>query len=277
MDPLLSNKWALTWLCVYPTAKTTSNWKIWAHRVFTVTVLFGLLCGTASHLAYFMKFKSTDLEGSLFGFMGFASFFALDYVMLFVYSQRNQVISIFEELAVICDGCKYKFHISFDVLRSCQSNSIFFFAVGKHVDSFQFLIDTNNTSERIWALYVKYLSLIFIVNGFGCVASTYISCTINGHFDANYVIHMTKIVAPWNQTTLVGYLGEDFYIIYFAVIFGIVAGLLLLLFISICIYHLAFYKMIEHSIGQSNHKHDRMTNDRQFIFRLISFHIEIKK
>lgn len=153
----------------------------------------------------------------------------------------------------------------------------YFFTVGKNVDSFHFLIDTNDTSERIWKLYTKYLSLIFIFNGVGCVASTYISCAIYGHFDTNYVIHMSKIVAPWNQTTLAGYLGEDFYIIYFAVIFGVVAGLLLLLFISICIFHLAFYKMVKHSIEQWNEKHDRSTNDEQFIFGLISFHIEIKK
>lgn len=106
MDPLLSSKWALTWLCVYPAAKTTSSLKKLAHLVFTVTVLFGLFCGTVSHFVYFIKFKSTDLEGSLFGFMGFASFLALDYVMFFVYSQRNQVVSIFQQLVVICESCK---------------------------------------------------------------------------------------------------------------------------------------------------------------------------
>lgn len=106
MDPLLSNKWALTWLCVYPAAKTTSKLKRMAYLMFTVIVLFGLMCGTVSHFAYFMKYKSTDLEGSLFGFMGFATFLALDYVMVFIYSQRRQVISIFDELSSICEHCK---------------------------------------------------------------------------------------------------------------------------------------------------------------------------
>lgn len=106
MDPLLTNKWALTWLCVYPAAKTTSKTTRIAHIMFTATVLFGLLCGTVSHFAYFLKYKSTDLEGSLFGFMGFASFLALDYVMIFIYSQRSQVITIFEQLTNICENCK---------------------------------------------------------------------------------------------------------------------------------------------------------------------------
>lgn len=79
------------------------------------------------------------------------------------------------------------------------------------------------------------------------------------------------------HSTLVGYLGEDFYIIYFAVIFGIVAGMLLLLFISICIFHLAFSKMFEHSIEKWNEKSDGIKNNEQFIFDLISFHIEVKK
>lgn len=88
---------------------------------------------------------------------------------------------------------------------------------------------------------------------------------------------MTKMIAPWNQTTVIGYLGEDFYIIYFASIYGIVAGLILLLFISICIFHLTFYKMIEHLINEWNQNRHRFPNDEQFVRDLIGFHVEIKE
>lgn len=88
---------------------------------------------------------------------------------------------------------------------------------------------------------------------------------------------MSKVIFPWNQATLAGYLAEDFYIIFVAVVFGFVAGMILLLFISICIYHLAFYKMFEHSINKWNQNINEHQNDEQFIFDLIRFHIEVKE
>lgn len=128
----------------------------------------------------------------------------------------------------------------------------------------------------MWALYSKYMRIIFSANGLGCIISTYISCKINGHFDTNYVIHMTKVIVPWNQTTLAGYLGEDFYIFFAAVAFNVIAGVIFLLFVSICIYHSAFYQMFEHSINKWNQNINGDQNDEQFIFDLISFHIEVK-
>lgn len=160
-------------------------------------------------------------------------------------------------------------------------NSDQFFFSDKNTDSFKFLIRANDTSELIWEFYIKYVKLLFSINGLGCIISTYISCIINGHFDTIYVIHMSKIVAPWNQTTLAGYLAEDFYIFFIAIIFSIVAGLVLLLYISICIYHSAFHKMIKHSIEKWNQNfnrdRDRDRNDDQFVFDLMRFHIEKKK
>lgn len=79
-----------------------------AHIVFTVIVLFGLFCGTAPHLVFFLTYISTDLEGSLSAFMGFTSFFALDYIMLACYLQRKQIMTIFEQLSNIYDSRKYK-------------------------------------------------------------------------------------------------------------------------------------------------------------------------
>lgn len=106
MEPLITNRWLLTWLCVYSAARTTSELKKIGHIVFAVTVVFGLMCGTVSHFVYFLKFISTDLEGALVAFMGFTTFFALEYIMIVIYSERSQVTAIFEQLSHICENRK---------------------------------------------------------------------------------------------------------------------------------------------------------------------------
>lgn len=86
---------------------------------------------------------------------------------------------------------------------------------------------------------------------------------------------------PWDQTTYAGYLGEDCLICMFTLTFTIGTGMALLLFISICIHHSAFYEMLEHSIEKwnQNHKQSRNLgrNDKQFVSELIRFHNDVKK
>lgn len=101
MDPLFTYKWVLTWLCVYPAAKTTSKLTKMAHIVFTLTVLIGPLCGAVSHAAYILKFKSTNLNGAVFAFMGFTSLIAIIYIMISLYSQRHEITILFEQLTKI--------------------------------------------------------------------------------------------------------------------------------------------------------------------------------
>lgn len=88
---------------------------------------------------------------------------------------------------------------------------------------------------------------------------------------------MSKIVVPWNQTTLSGYLAEDFYIFFWGGAFFVATGTVLLLFISICIYHTAFRKMFEHSIDKFNQNSSLRQYDEQFVFDLMRFHIEAQK
>lgn len=107
MEPLITNKWVLTWLCVFPAAKATGKLENLVHIIFTAIVFFGQFCGTVPHFIFFMKHKSTDLEGSLSAFMGFTSFVAVDYIMLSFYVQRREVFTIFEHLSRIYANRKY--------------------------------------------------------------------------------------------------------------------------------------------------------------------------
>lgn len=80
---------------------------------------------------------------------------------------------------------------------------------------------------------------------------------------------------PWDQTTYAGYLCEDVLICMFALTFIIGTGMALLLFISICIHHLAFYEMFKHSIENWN-ENKQNRNDNKFISDLICFQTDVK-
>lgn len=81
---------------------------------------------------------------------------------------------------------------------------------------------------------------------------------------------------PWDQSTPIGY----FYKISFDTLVGVTYlvsnGALLVLFVSICLFHQAFSKMFEHSLrklGESGGDH----NDEELLCQLIQFHISVKK
>lgn len=60
----------------------------------------------------------------------------------------------------------------------------------------------------------------------------------------------------------------------------IVNGVFLLLFISMCLQHQAFYGMVQHSLNEfDHHSHhsDGGRANKEFLCKLIRFHIMIKK
>lgn len=55
-------------------------------------------------------------------------------------------------------------------------------------------------------------------------------------------------------------------------------GTILLLFISMCLHHRAFYKMMKNSIDKLNQKsNDEIRCDEKFLRDLIQFHISSKE
>lgn len=81
---------------------------------------------------------------------------------------------------------------------------------------------------------------------------------------------------PWNQRTPLGYAMEMFFSVFNADFYFIVNGAFLLLFISICKHHEAFYKMFEHSLRKYDQNDtDRM--DKKSLCDLIRFHILVKE
>lgn len=76
---------------------------------------------------------------------------------------------------------------------------------------------------------------------------------------------------PWNQTTILGYFGEICFTVIASETYLIVTGVFLILFISICNHHQAFYDIFKQSINECNR------HDEKFIRGLIQFHISTKR
>lgn len=177
------------------------------------------------------------------------------------------------------------------------------------MDIEDFLSQADKLCELIWSIYFK-LHVIYMVSVTIAPAASIISCwLIYGHFDVDHLFHILnmrsvsaafiyriknfrnelvwiekKIMhfsSPWDKTTMLGYFGEIVQTWIAAEIYLIVNGVALVLFISICIHHRAFYKIFKHSIHewnscQKNQNHDE---DRGSIFvrDLIHFHILVKR
>lgn len=74
---------------------------------------------------------------------------------------------------------------------------------------------------------------------------------------------------PWNQTTLIGYLGEEFTILSGGGAYMVGLGVVLLLFVSICMHHQTFCKIFEHMIDESNCREKENRNDERFLCDLM--------
>lgn len=80
---------------------------------------------------------------------------------------------------------------------------------------------------------------------------------------------------PWNQDTIIGYISEICVVIASGQCYLIINGAAIVLFVSICRHHEAFYKMIKHDIQEM----DSAKGDANHILlrRLITFHISVKE
>lgn len=83
---------------------------------------------------------------------------------------------------------------------------------------------------------------------------------------------------PWNQKNLLGYFAEVIFNIHIANGYLLINGSMLLLFISLCYHHLAFYKMFKHTLQKLNEPNKRGDNEHQLLCgELIRFHNLVKE
>lgn len=106
MNPLVTNKKVLTWLCLCPAEKSTKwSWKL-IYAIFALTIFTGNLCAFVVSVVYFMQFVSTDLEGCLYALYQIGAFSALIYMTMTAFYLRHEISALFESLSEIYHMCK---------------------------------------------------------------------------------------------------------------------------------------------------------------------------
>lgn len=76
---------------------------------------------------------------------------------------------------------------------------------------------------------------------------------------------------PWDQTTPWGYFGETLYHLFVGEMYLLTNGAFLLLFISLCLHHRAFYQMFDNFVRKMDYP-DENRNDTRHVWKLIKFH-----
>lgn len=174
----------------------------------------------------------------------------------------------------------------------------------KTADSLPFLARANGTSEWMWFIFFRFLISTFINFLIVSSASVLICWIMYKKVDVNHFLHgfsmmlvknkpvlkfvnflfgvkfgeisiiiLYRYSFPWDQTTLLGCFVEMGFTAINATMYLLTTGVFLLLFISICFYHNAFYKIFQHSVAELG----RGKNDKRILCDLIQFHITTKE
>lgn len=121
MRPLSTTKQILIWLCMYPAHESSSRWRKTAYCAFGLAIFCINLFTLFAHLAFFIKFVSSDVYGSFFAFMAMDAVTGMCYTMMIAFIMRHQIQNIFERLAKIYKDCE---SFEFMVIVSISNFSI---------------------------------------------------------------------------------------------------------------------------------------------------------
>lgn len=80
---------------------------------------------------------------------------------------------------------------------------------------------------------------------------------------------------PWDQETFIGYIAEIICIVVTDEGYLLTSGSILLLYISMCLHHRAFYEMFRHLLRTREHQ-NRVKNQLEWIYDVIRFHSSVK-
>ncbi|XP_031638771.1 odorant receptor 82a-like [Contarinia nasturtii] len=93
-----------------------------------------------------------------------------------------------------------------------------------------------------------------------------------GEFKNEHLSVPLKFVLPWNQTTPVGYYGELCVAVAFIGTYMIMNGIIVLIFISICLQHQALYQMFQHLVRKLNRPNEKH-NNKDVLRQIIEFQV----
>lgn len=124
MKPLQTNQRVLTWLCLFPASKNTSNFVKLGYIVLTFVCITCMTANLMASVAFFIKSVSTELEKSLFALFQIVGSLSVWYMFITVFPSQHKIHAIFRRLSEIYDESKnyfivkinYRFHVFIDSL-----------------------------------------------------------------------------------------------------------------------------------------------------------------
>lgn len=122
MEPLLTNRRIMMWLCVCPAIATSTKWQRFGYMVFTFFIIALNLSGLAASAVFFTKFVWTDLENSLFNIFNMSGHLSVLYMFIILFSSRRKITSLYEFLAEL-----YRARKSWTFKEKKWKKKIFFF------------------------------------------------------------------------------------------------------------------------------------------------------
>lgn len=102
MQPLVTNRQCLIWLCICPAKKLTNRRQSLARAMCATIALTGLMCSFTSNLMFAWKFISLDVGQAMYAltFM-FGGFAVLYMAVVGMILMRRKIASIFDNLSTI--------------------------------------------------------------------------------------------------------------------------------------------------------------------------------
>lgn len=89
-------------------------------------------------------------------------------------------------------------------------------------------------------------------------------------------LHFFPRRLPWDQQAVFGFLGEMFYILAVALAYYFANGTFLVLLVSICMHHRAFYKMFKMFVRELDEL-DSARRQEEMLCHVIHFHVTVKE
>lgn len=170
---------------------------------------------------------------------------------------------------------------------------LFSFDLDKNAESIEFLMRANEKCEWMWKVYFIFgmggycadliltamTSILLCFHRYGTLDTQHLYLPsrlmwVTMHtFSLNYYNFWMNFSLPWSHETLTGYFAEVLYSTISAESFLCFNGAILMLFISMCMHHAAFYDIYHNYVQKLNSDVRKM----EPIFRIIRFHIKVKR
>lgn len=106
MQPLQTTRKAMMWILMCPTDESSRPWQ---KKAYVAYFIYGMCMTMACFwgcLEYFLRYWSTDFEGSVYAVMCFVGGFSMVYFMIAAAVMREKVGYMFKILSEICENRK---------------------------------------------------------------------------------------------------------------------------------------------------------------------------